>query len=51
MGHRVTQRDRGEQEAVRTARQQPVDPAFAVSWAWDFGPVAGREALLEEVYC
>lgn len=24
---------------------------FAVSWAWDFGSVVGREALLEEVYC
>lgn len=24
---------------------------FSVSWAWDFGPVVGRQELLEEVFC
>jgi D-alanyl-D-alanine carboxypeptidase len=41
----------GHSSTVVSSEDTRTRMTFAVSWAWDFGSVTGRQALLEEVYC
>ncbi|MEU6153286.1 serine hydrolase domain-containing protein [Actinosynnema sp. NPDC047251] len=41
----------GYSSTVASSRDTGTRMTFAVSWAWDFGSVTGRQALMEEVFC
>ncbi len=41
----------GYSSTVVSSRDTKTRMTFSVSWAWDFGSVVGRQALLEEVFC